>query len=58
MSEMDNSEDGKKQPEDNSFGAVFLRFLKMLGMLLGGLVVIVILLFGLALGACFLGGRR
>jgi hypothetical protein len=55
----DESEnENRKNREPFSWARFFVGFLKYLGVTLGIIAVIVVLVFGLALGACFLAARK
>jgi len=58
MSDDHEKEDQRKNNDRRSWEDTLLKLLRGFGITLGILAVVVVLVFGLALGACFLAARR
>jgi len=58
MSDDHEKENQPERKDRESWQYILLKILKGIGVTLGVIAVIIVLVFGLALGACFLRARR
>jgi hypothetical protein len=58
MSDNQEKDDQRKNKDRGPWEDTLLKILRGFGITLGILAVVVVLVFGLALGACFLAARR